>query len=222
MTKFLSVAATAAFFAAGGGWILMQGASPLSPLPGAAVAQEAGEVDISTIVDMVQGDADAPVEVIEYASYTCPHCANFHANQYEELKANYIDTGKIRFVYREIYFDRFGLWASMMARCGGETQFFGITGLLYEQQREWLAGGQDPALIGENLRRIGLTAGIDAEQLDACMADATMAQTLVAWFEENSTQHGVTSTPSFVIDGQLYTNMGYDEFADVLDAALGE
>ena len=89
---------------------------PVNPLAGAANAQSA---DPSSIPDMILGDPEAPVEVIEYASYTCPHCASFHANQYKELKENYIDTGKIRFVYREVYFDRFGLWASMIARCSG-------------------------------------------------------------------------------------------------------
>ncbi len=225
MNKFLPVLALAAFVASGGGWLLTQGlngGSPDNAPPGAAFAQEAGEVDTSAIVEMAQGDPEAPVQVIEYASYTCPHCAAFHANQYPELKANYIDTGKIHFVYREIYFDRFGLWASMMARCGGPVRFFGITDLVYDQQREWLAGGQDPALIAENLRTIGLTAGIESEALDACMADATMAQTLVAWFEENSARDGVTSTPSFLIDGQLYANMSYDEFAAILDERLAE
>jgi protein-disulfide isomerase len=78
--------------------------------PFAAFAQDAtNEFGIS---DMVQGDADAPIEIIEYASYTCPHCARFHASVYPQLKADYIETGKVKFVYREVYFDRFGLWAS--------------------------------------------------------------------------------------------------------------
>ncbi len=225
MTKVLPIAAIAGALVVGGGWMLTQGNGPTdrgAQLMGAAMAQEAVEVDTSSVIEMVQGNPDATVEVIEYASYTCPHCATFHANQYEELKANYIDTGKIRFVYREIYFDRFGLWASMLARCGGPERFFGINDLLYTQQREWLAGGQDPALVADNLRVIGLTAGLEAEQVDACMSDAETAQTLVAWFEENSEADGVRSTPSFVINGELYSNMNYGEFAAILDAALEE
>lgn len=222
MTKLLHVAALAAITALGGTWFLAQPTQPGQPLPGAAAAQEAAEIDTSTIVEMVQGAEDAPVEVIEYASYTCPYCASFHANQYPQLKENYIDTGLVRFVYREVYFDRFGLWASMVARCGGEDRFFGITDMIYGQQRDWIAGGNDPAVIAGNLRRIGLTAGIEPEALDACMSDGAMAQTLVTWFEENAAADQVTSTPTLVIDGTKYSNMSYADLAALIDERLGE
>src|SRR5690606_7090198 len=125
-------------------------------LSGAAMAQDAAAADATeaevtetaeiTIPDMFVGDADAPVTIIEYGSYTCPHCATFHANQYQSLKADYIDTGKVKFIFREVYFGRFGLWASMIARCGGDMRYFGIHDMLYETQNDWIAGGQDPAL----------------------------------------------------------------------------
>mgnify|MGYP002628249127 CR=1 FL=1 len=220
MKKLLPVIALAIFAVLGGTWFLTQSSDPSDPILGSALAQEAGEIDTSTVAEMVLGNPDAAVEVIEYASFTCPHCAAFHANQFQELKANYIDTGLIKFVYREIYFDRFGLWASMVARCGGEMRFFGISDMLYDQQREWIAGGQDPALIAGNLRRIGLTAGLDGEQVDACLSDPTTAQTLVAWFEENSARDEITSTPSFIINGEKFSNMSYSDFAAVLDERL--
>ena len=187
-------------------------------LVGMAEAQTTG--DPSAIPDMVLGNPDAAVEVIEYASYTCPHCANFHASAWPQLKADYIDTGKIKFVYREVYFDRFGLWASMIARCGGEMRFWGITDLIYERQREWIAGGSDPALIVENLRKIGKTAGLDDAALDACMSDGETAQNLVAWYETNSKADGITGTPSFIINGEKYSNMPWDEFKALLDGLL--
>ncbi|MEJ6399171.1 DsbA family protein [Yoonia sp. 208BN28-4] len=172
------------------------------------------------IMDMVQGSADAPVEMIEYASYTCPHCARFHADTYPELKADYIDSGKVRFVYREVYFDRFGLWASMVARCGGQEKFFGITDLIYEKQREWTESG-DPAIIAEELNKIGLMAGLDAETLDACMSDGEMAQNLVDWYRANAERDDVSSTPSFLIDGQKYSNMAYADLKAILDDKIG-
>jgi len=218
MTRTLPIIALAGALAAGGGWILTP---PGDPLPGAAQAQEVADIDVSTVPEMVLGDADAPVEVIEYASYTCPHCASFHGDQYGQIKENYIDTGDVRFVYREIYFDRFGLWASMIARCGDQERFFGITETLYEEQSEWLAGG-DPAQIAENLRRIGIAAGLDAEEVDACMADGEQAQTLVAWFEQNAEADGITGTPSFLIDGEKYSNMSYADFAEILDERLAD
>ena len=81
------------------------------------------------VTEMVLGEADAPVEIIEYASYTCPHCANFHQSTFKQLKKDYIDTGKVRFVFREVYFDKYGMWASLLARCSGPERFFGVTDL---------------------------------------------------------------------------------------------
>lgn len=191
----------------------------------AAFAQEVAEADaaqVPAVTEMVLGNPDAAVEVTEYASFTCPHCARFSADQFPQIKANYIDTGKIRFVYREVYFDRFGLWASMIARCGDNTQrFFGISEVLYEKQRDWTAGG-DPAQIAANLRQIGKIAGLDDASLDACMSDGENAQALVSWFEENSFRDEINSTPSFMIQGEKYSNMTYPDFADILDKALAE
>jgi len=187
-----------------------------------AAAPDATTDTAVTIPDMILGNPMAKVEVIEYASFTCPHCAAFHADQYQQLKANYIDTGKIRFVYREIYFDRFGLWASMIARCGGNTErFFGIADVVYDTQRQWTAGG-DPAQIAANLRQIGKVAGLDDETLDACMSDGAQAQSLVDWFTENSTRDAVEGTPTFIINGEKFSNMSYANFAEILDAKLAE
>lgn len=212
--------ATGAVAALGGAYALNRSrtSGPSDLLVGMANAQEA--TASADVQDMVIGSADAPVEMIEYASYTCPHCAAFHANVYPQLKADYIDTGKVRFVYREVYFDRFGLWASMVARCGGEAKFFGITDMIYERQREWTSSG-DPATIAQELRTIGKLAGLDDATLDACMQDADMAQSLVTWYEGNAQADGINSTPSFVIDGTKYSNMAYAELQSLLDDKIG-
>jgi len=211
---------SAALLGAGGYILTRPGGSDAVDLPGAAFAQDV-EVDTSTIVDMQLGNPDAPVTVIEYASYTCPHCATFHKGPYKQLKADYIDTGKINFVYREVYFDRFGLWASMIARCGADQdRFFGITDLIYERQAEWTRAGTPPQ-IADELRKIGRLAGLDNDALESCLQDAEMAQTLVAWYQENAEEHGVSSTPSFVINGRTYTNMSYTDMSSLIDEAIG-
>ncbi|PWR02838.1 thiol-disulfide oxidoreductase [Meridianimarinicoccus roseus] len=193
-------------------------AAALSLAPLAAPAQE---VDTSTIADMALGQADAPVTVIEYASFTCPHCATFHDEVFPDLKRNYIDTGKIRFVHREVYFDRYGLWAGMVARCGGEMRYFGVADQIYERQREWTKGG-DPAEVAANLRRIGLSAGLTDTQLDACLSDGEKAQTLVAWYQQNAERDGIEGTPSFIIDGEKHSNMSYADFSALLDEKLAD
>lgn len=181
----------------------------------AATAQD------SEVVDMTLGADDASVTVIEYASYTCPHCASFHGGTYKKLKEDFIDTGKIKFVYREVYFDRFGLWASMIARCAGPDRFFGITDMLYAEQATWSRAGE-PVAIVEELRKIGKVAGLTDDALDACLQDANTAQSLVNWYQANAEADGIRSTPSFVIEGTTYNNMSYDEMSGLINDALGE
>ncbi|MEM6729754.1 MAG: DsbA family protein [Pseudomonadota bacterium] len=218
MKRFLPLLLAAVVIVGGAAYLLMPSSQSSLPQLGAANAQTVENVDELGIVEMVLGDESAPVEIIEYASYTCPHCRTFHEGPFKELKAEYIDTGKARFVYREVYFDRFGLWASMVARCGGTERFFGITDLIYEQQRTWTQG--QPADIAANLRRIGLTAGLSEEEIDACFSDAEKAQNLVAWYETNAANDGVRSTPSFLIDGVRYQNMSMADFRRILDGKL--
>lgn len=187
----------------------------------AASAQDAADVDTSAILEMSMGNPDADVTVIEYASFTCPHCANFHETVFDKLKTNYIDTGKINFIYREVYFDRFGLWGGIVARCGGEKRYFGIADLLYTQQSEWLAGG-DPTMVADNLRKIGKTAGLNNEQLDACLNDGEKAKAMVALYQQNVKADEVNSTPTFIINGEKFTNMNYEDFAAAIDEKLGD
>jgi protein-disulfide isomerase len=191
---------------------------PELPLVGAASAQEA-EVDTSTITEMVIGAEDAPVTLIEYASYTCPHCANFHTGVLPQLKEEYIDTGKVKLIYREVYFDRYGLWASLIARCGGPEKFFGISNLIYKGQADWTrAGGTSE--ITEALRKIGAVAGLEKETLEACLQDGAKAQTLVSWYQENAKEDEIESTPSFILNGTKIGNQSYQDFKELIDAEL--
>ena len=187
-----------------------------APSFGAANATETGEIDTSSVLEMTLGATDAPIQMTEYASYTCPHCRTFHKDVFQKLKADYIDKGKLQFTYREIYFDRYGLWGSIIARCGGADKFFAITDLLYAKQSEWTKG--TPAEIAENLRRIGFTAGLSQDNVQSCFADGEKAQKLVAWYEANRAADEISSTPSFIINGVKYSNMPYSEMQQILDA----
>ena len=221
MNRLIAIAALALVLIAGGGlWLTQQGGGSPAELPMGAANAQAAEVDTSTVQDMVIGSEDAPVEVVEYASFTCPHCANFHDTVYGKLKADYIDTGKVKFTYREVYFDKYGMWASMIARCE-PSKFFGITDLIYKGQSEWVRAGADGA-IADELRKIGLLSGIEKDQLEACLTDGDKLRTLVAWYQENATRDDVTSTPTFLIDGKKYSNMNYEDFSAILDEKLGE
>ena len=221
MNRMIPLAIVVAAIIAAGAYFLMQGnvtevevtqiETPSEP--------ENAETAASAIPDMVLGDANAPITMIEYASYTCPHCGSFHQNTYPQLKADYIDTGKVKFVFREVYFDRFGLWASMIARCGGQERFFGITDLMFETQAEWTRAGE-PVAIADELRKIGRIAGLNDDELNACLQNEESAQTLVEWFQTNAARDDINSTPSFVINGTKYGNMSYAEMKEVLDGML--
>jgi protein-disulfide isomerase len=197
------------------------GAATTEAADAAATAEDAADADPTVVAEMSQGAEDAPVTVIEYGSFTCPHCADWHEESYPRLKADYIDTGKVRFVFREVYFDRPGLWASMIARCGGEMRFFGIHDLIYAEQSEWIGDGQ-PATIADNLRRLGRTAGLDDAALEACLSDEARAQALVAWFEGNMEADAIQGTPTFIVNGETHQNMAWEDFQAILDAELAE
>lgn len=221
MNRMIPLAIVVAALIAAGAYFLMQGnvtevevtqiETPTAP--------ETADAGSSTIPDMVLGDANAPITMIEYASYTCPHCGSFHQNTYPQLKADFIDTGKVKFVFREVYFDRFGLWASMIARCGGQERFFGITDLMFKTQAEWTRAGE-PVAIADELRKIGRIAGLNDEELNACLQDEAQAQELVEWFQTNAARDDVNATPSFIINGKKYSNMSYAEMKDLLDGQL--
>lgn len=220
------IPALAALAVVGGGafWFSgsqTQGTTSLSAVGAADAQAVAADVDTSMVQDMSLGDPDAPVTIVEYASFTCPHCATFHGQVMPQLTENYIDTGKVHFTHREVYFDRYGLWAGMVARCGGEQRYFGLADLIYKNQRDW-SGSNDPAVVAENLRRLGRTAGLNDEQLNACLEDGEMAQAMVAAYQENAAADDVTATPTLIINGTKHSNMSYADLAAVIDAELAD
>lgn len=196
-------------------------------LPMAAMAQDTSlngtddAVEAAGVTEMVLGNPEADVELIEYASFTCPHCASFHAEQFKQLETDYIETGKIKFVFREVYFDKYGMWASMIARCAGPVRFFGITDMMFEKQGEWARANGDLAIVNE-LRKIGKIAGLTDENLDSCLQDGDKLRALVEWYQANATEHDIRSTPSLVLNGKTYKNMAYADLADLLDKELGQ
>lgn len=183
--------------------------------PGAPQAEPGHEV-----VEMTMGDPDAPVTVIEYASFTCPHCATFHQEVFPRLKEEYIDTGRVHFILREVFFDRPSLWAAMLARCAGEDRYFGMAGLLFEEQETWARPADGPAIV-EALYSLGRQAGMTRETMDACLQDSGFARTLVARYQEQATADDIQSTPFFIINGERVGNLAWEDFRATLDAALG-
>lgn len=218
MKRLLPTFAALALVVSAGAWYSGRPASEALVLP--ALGQDAA-AEVELMPDIVLGDKDAPVTVIEYASYTCPHCAHFHGDQLKKLKADYVDTGKVKFIHREVYFDRYGLWGGLLANCGGEMRYYGISGMLYEQQEEWIGSGAPDEIIA-NLTTMGKTAGLSEDEINACLNDQTMATRLVATYQANAEADGINATPTLVIDGEKHSNMSYADLAAIIDAKLGE
>ncbi|SMO69524.1 DsbA family protein [Paracoccus laeviglucosivorans] len=214
--RFLIAAATAAMSVAAFQPALAQEAAP------AEQAQTQEQMPEGKILpDIVLGQESAPLTMVEYASFTCPHCAAFHAENMPKLKAEYIDTGKVKFVQRDVYFDAVGLWAGILARCGGDEKYYPVADMLFDEQKVWLdaKSGDD---IAANLRKIGAKAGMTTEQMDACWADKQKVADLVATFQKNATADNVEGTPSFIIGGEKVQNQPWDDMKKVIDAKLAE
>ena len=189
-----------------------------------SLAANAEENSGSNVVEMVQGNPEAPISLVEYAAYTCIHCANFHKDIYPLLKENYIDTGKVRFTYREVYFHRYGLWASVVARCGDDDQklFFGLTDLIYEKRDEWINSDEDDLLALSELKKIGKIIGLSEDKLTSCLKDNAKIKNLVEWYRDNSKRDEVTSTPTLFVNGEKFNVSSYEQLAAFLDEILSQ
>jgi protein-disulfide isomerase len=167
--------------------------------------------------DMSLGDPKAKVTVIEYASASCPHCAHFNNEIFPAFKAKYIDTGQVRYVFREILTPPVEVAAAsfLLARCAGRDKYFSVLDTLFRGQQRMYETGD----VGGTLLRAGQGAGMTQGQVDACLADRAAADALSARVEVYATRDGVHSTPTFVINGKMLD----PEMAptlDNLDAAI--
>jgi protein-disulfide isomerase len=157
----------------------------------------AGLNDPPAFGEMTLGPDTAKVTVIEYASATCPHCAAFHNETFEALKKEYIDTGKIKFVFREFPHQDAALAAFMLARCAPKEKYFPLIDVFFETQPEWT---QNP-LAG--LNKIAQQAGFTQESFDACMKNEAVAKDILA-VRSKAESFGVTGIPTFFVNGERY------------------
>jgi protein-disulfide isomerase len=149
--------------------------------------------------DQVEGKADAPVTIVEYASMTCTHCASFHVNTYPTMKSKYIDTGKVRYILREFPLDPLAAGAFMLARCAGEGKYYPIVDTLFNQQKDW-AFVQNPI---PPLSKIAKQFGFTDQSFEQCLSNQKLLDDMEK-VRQQGQKLGVNSTPTFFINGQLY------------------
>jgi len=161
-----------------------------------AAASEGGSQ--ANFGDVVLGNPNAPVTVIEYASMTCSHCASFHTGTLPQLKEQYIDTGKVKFIMREFPLDNLAGAASMLARCVDDDKFYPFVDMLFEKQEQW-ARADDPV---KELRQVSKLAGFTEERFNQCVTDQDALEYIQQVRAEGDQKYDIRATPTLIINGQ--------------------
>jgi len=190
--------------------------APVAHISAAVAADGLPPVE-DILSERVLGNAEAPVTLVEYASLTCPHCANFAKEVLPTVKKDYVETGKVKLIYRDFPLDRLALTAAMMARCAPKERYFGLIETLFLTQANWMRAA-DPS---QALQRLGSVAGLSAEQYNACINNREIFDGMVAMREKADKEQKINATPTFLIDGKKVTGeYSVAEFRKQLDAAL--
>ena len=180
----------------------------------------AAEQPTPSASDIMLGKADAPITVIEYASLTCPHCADFDENTFPEVKKNWIDTGKVKWIFRDFPLNQVAAKASMVAHCAPRSEFFTFLDVLFKNQANWATNDNDQLM--KALQRYASLGGISEDKFKSCMADQALYDSILNSQLVAGRDYGVDSTPTFFINGKKVEPPGfmpYDEFEKHLAAA---
>ena len=197
---------------------LLAGFSPLRLITDAMAQSAADVAKPVSLPDMALGPADASVTITEFASMTCPHCAAFNAEVFPKIKTEYIDTGKVRYVFREFPLDIKAAAGSMLARCIAKDdsgKYFAVIDMLFRQQNEWVMKNTT-----ETLTRIGKQAGLSQQAVEDCLKDQALLDKIAADQKFANEVLKVNSTPTFFINGEMVKGAEFEDFDKVIRPLL--
>lgn len=190
-----------------------------SPLAQAQDAAKPAPASAPQYREFVQGDPKAKVTVIEYASLTCSHCQHFYETAYPVLKKNYIDTGKIRFVFRDFPLDGLAMAGAVLARCAPGDRGMKLIDLMFKNQPTWVRA-QSPI---EPLKGYAMLAGMNSDDVDACLKNEDMIKTVREVQTTASNLYKVQATPTFFVEEEkLEGDPGYEGLSKAIDKALAD
>lgn len=187
---------------------------------GASGNMSAPSVDLPPLpegmTEMVLGDPNAPVTMIEFASLTCPHCKDFDVERLPDLKKEYIDKGLLKIIFRDYPLDGLALRASMISRCAGPDKYFAYINAFFHQQSQWLT--ETPL---EDMKRIARFAGMSTSEIDQCLENKELQQGIVQMMQDASGALNINSTPTFIIgDAQFSGTRELSHYEGLIDAEL--
>ncbi|MEI7608783.1 MAG: DsbA family protein [Rhodospirillaceae bacterium] len=198
-------------------WVAVLAGLWLSLGVGAALAEPPSTE--AALADRILGDPKAPVTMFDFSSLTCPHCGDFHTKTLPELKSRYIDTGKLKVVFRDFPLDRNALHAAMLARCAPAARYYGFLDVLFKSQQTW-GRSPDPK---KALAQIGALGGVPGADFEACLAMKPLEEALIARTYEAQKKYGISSTPTFVFnDGaeKIEGALPLEKFQEIIDKLL--
>ena len=171
-------------------------------------------INAKTDEEFFLGNKDAKITVIEYASMTCVHCANFHKQVYPKIKKNYIDTNKIKFIFRDFPLDKQALFGSVLAKCAPKDKYFDFVKLILTNQKKWISN--DDAFMNK-LQHIGKLAGLNENKINSCFKDEKLVDNIIKTRSIGEKKYNINSTPSLIINEKKYSAMSYENFEKIIE-----
>jgi protein-disulfide isomerase len=201
------------------GLSLLAGISPFGFIWDAMAQDPSDVAKPVSLPDMALGPANATVTITEYASMTCPHCAAFAERVFPKIKSEYIDTGKVRYVFREFPLDIKAAAGSMLSRCIAKDdagKYFAVTDMLFKQQNDWVTKNTT-----ESLARIGKQAGLSQQGVESCLKDQALLDKIAADQKYAAEVLKVDSTPTFFLNGEkIKGDTSFEEFDKKIKSLL--
>lgn len=200
------------------------GETSLAPAAGHAAnisASEESEAGFA-LGGMRVGNPDAPVKIVEYASMTCPACANFHTRVLEPLKKGYIDSGQVHYEFRNYARDRMDLAVATLTRCQGPAQFFPLVDLFFGRQQQWMANYRDPQQMLDDIAAVARQAGMSRARVDQCLAERDLQEHVAEMTADGQKTWQISGTPTVILNGRKLGNEGlsYEGLVAEIEKAL--
>jgi len=168
----------------------------------------------TTDEEIFLGNKDSKIVVIEYASMTCIHCATFHKDVYPKIKENYIDTNKIKFIFRDFPLDKQALFGSVLARCAPREKYFDFVKLILNTQKKWISN--DDTFM-DKLKNIGKLAGLNENKINTCFKNEQIVDKIIKSRSVGEQKYNISSTPSLIINEKKYIAMSYENFEKIIE-----